>query len=115
MNGKPGEKNCYYVLDHKNLKPVMPVYSKVNARYKTNMVQKILLHPTKLGLLMVGLPNYNIIDIFLMTKPGLVELAKDKVLEALCHWTMVIDQKDDFVRIFLGTMSGIYRLQFKLH
>lgn len=111
---KPDKTNRYYFHCQNRLKEVIPPYTKTDSRYLTNMVQSILLHKLKHGILMVGLPNYQICDLFFLNKRTVTVLQKDKPFQNLCHWTMLADQHDDCLDLYLGTMSGIYKLQFKV-
>lgn len=109
---RPGNTNTYYIHSQRNLDQLHPPFKKVNDKYRTNMIQKVILHRISRGLIMVGLPNFQFCDIFFIAKNQLVVLQKDKPNNEICHWTAVICQIDDKVSVFLGTLDKLFKIEF---
>ena len=111
---KPDKVNRYYFHDQAKLRELMPCHTKAGNTYNTNMVQSIQLHKLKYGILMIGLPNYQICDFYMLNKNKLTVLNEDKQFESLCHWTMAIDHVGSDLNVYYGTMSSIYKLEIKV-
>ena len=105
---------AYHFNCQKSLKPLLTPFRKSNCQYQSNMVQKMLLLKLSIGLLLIGLPNYQICDFMLLNRGKVTMLAMDKYMEPLCHWTMAAFLKKEACDVYLGTMSGIFALHFKV-
>lgn len=122
-NAKPGTiqndkkvmtKITYYVHSQDRLKLLAPPFVKEGSAYQSNMTQKILLINLKKGMIMVGLPNFQICDFLFVANRKISPLVIDKRFTPLCHWTMTAFTTRNECSIFYGTMSGIFKLRFAL-